>query len=244
MTHIVIYGATSAIGQATARAFADEGAHFFLVGRDLARTDQVAQDLQSRGAQATACVLDVLDFDAHQATVEQARQSLGQVDIVLFCHGVLGDQAEAEKDYAAAERILQVNFLSVVSLGGMWANVLEEQGHGTLAAVSSVAGDRGRQSNYMYGTAKGAVSIFLSGLRNRLFNKGVHVCDIKPGFVSTPMTAHLDQGPLFADADKVGRQIKEAIRGRKDEAYVPGFWRPIMGAIRAVPEPLFKRMKL
>ena len=124
------------------------------------------------------------------------------------------------------------------------ANYFEKRGEGTLAAISSVAGDRGRQSNYVYGTAKAAVNTYLQGLRNRLYSKGVHVLTIKPGFVDTPMTAHLRQGPLFASADRVARDIVKAIEKKKCIIYTPWFWRWIMLLIRLIPEPVFRRLKL
>jgi short-subunit dehydrogenase len=124
------------------------------------------------------------------------------------------------------------------------ANYFEKRGEGTLAAISSVAGDRGRQSNYVYGTAKAAVNAYLQGLRNRLYSKGVHVLTIKPGFVDTPMTAHLKQGPLFASVDQVARDIVKAIEKKKCIIYTPWFWRWIMLVIRLIPESLFRRLKL
>lgn len=242
---VVIFGATSAMAQGAARAFADDGASLFLVGRDEGRTEAVAADLRVKGAGTVVSrAMDFDAFDTFGATLEAARSTLGGYDVVLIAHGMLGDQAEAERDFSTAEQILRVNFLSVVALCTEAANTLEAQGHGTICVISSVAGDRGRQSNYIYGTAKGAVNIFLQGLRNRLHEKNVHVCCIKPGFVKSPMTAHLKQGPLFAEADKIGRGIVQAIRSRKDEVYLPKFWAAIMGGIRAVPEPVFKRMKL
>ncbi len=154
------------------------------------------------------------------------------------------DQKEAEHSYEETEKVLRVNVLSVVALLTPVANAFEARGSGTICVISSVAGDRGRQSNYVYGTAKGALNVFLQGLRNRLFKTGAKVVTIKPGFVSTPMTAHLDQGPLFADPDKIGRGVVDAVDRGANEVYLPGFWRPIMGAIRSIPEAVFKRLSL
>ncbi|HXC65533.1 MAG TPA: SDR family NAD(P)-dependent oxidoreductase, partial [bacterium] len=123
-------------------------------------------------------------------------------------------------------------------------NRFEAQGRGCLAVISSVAGDRGRQSNYVYGTAKATVTAFLSGLRNRLFRSGVQVLTIKPGMVDTPMTAALKKGPLFASADTVAAGIVRAVDKRRDVVYVPGYWRLVMGVIKALPEGVFKRLKL
>jgi short-subunit dehydrogenase len=164
--------------------------------------------------------------------------------MALLAHGVLGDQPMAEASYAAAAAVMRTNFLSAVSLITWLANYFEQLGQGTLAVISSVAGDRGRKSNYVYGASKGALTIFLDGVRNRIDRKGVHVLTIKPGFVATPMTAHLKQGPLFATPAQVARGIVRAIEKRRDVVYVPAFWREIMLAVRMVPRPIFKRMNM
>ena len=240
-----IFGATSAIAQGAARTLAERGCELVLVGRDLERIESVAEDIRARsGAQVTAREMDFDDLGAFAPMLEEAKEIMGTLDSVLVAHGVLGDQAEAERDFSIAEEILRVNLLSVIAICTEAANQFEQQGYGDICVISSVAGDRGRQSNYIYGTAKGAVNIFLQGLRNRLYPHGVHVLCVKPGFVSTPMTAHLKQGPLFANPDDIGRQLVDALTWRENEVYLPRFWRPIMSAIRAVPEPFFKRLKL
>jgi len=245
MSNILIYGATSAIAQETARAYAARGDALFLVGRDEAKLESVAKDLEVRGAKtAQVRAMDFEDFEDHARSFDDARKALGDIDVVLVAHGSLGDQATAERDYEETEKILRVNFLSVVSILTPIANAFEERGHGTIAVISSVAGDRGRQSNYIYGTAKGALNVYLQGLRNRLFKRGVHVLTVKPGFVATPMTAHLDQGPLFASPEKVGLGIVKAVDAARNEVYLPGFWRLIMTVIRSVPETVFKRLSL
>jgi short-subunit dehydrogenase len=169
---------------------------------------------------------------------------LGGLDTVLIAYGTLGDQKASAASVPETLEQLSTNFLSVVALGTLLANRLEAQRSGCLAVISSVAGERGRQSNYVYGTAKAGVSAFLQGLRNRLYPSGVQVLTIKPGFVDTPMTAGLKKGPLFASADAVARGIVRAVDRRKDVVYLPAFWAPIMALIRAIPEGIFKRMKL
>ena len=149
-----------------------------------------------------------------------------------------------EQDYAYTEQALRTNFLSVVSLLTPIANQLEKQHYGCIAVISSVAGDRGRQSNYVYGAAKGALTIFLQGLRNRLQAANVCVLTIKPGFVDTPMTADLKKGALWAKPESVAKGIYRAIKRRKNSVYLPWFWWPIMMVIRHIPEPIFKRLKL
>ena len=174
----------------------------------------------------------------------EALRSLDSIDLALIAHGVLGDQDQAQADFAAAAAILRTNFLSAVSLITWLANYFEREHKGTLAVISSVAGDRGRKSNYVYGASKGALNIFLDGVRNRVDRAGVHVLTIRPGFVATPMTSHLPRGPLFATPAQVARGIVKAIANRKDVVYVPWFWRPIMFVIRSVPEFIFKKQNL
>ena len=166
------------------------------------------------------------------------------MDTVLIAHGTLPDQPACEADYAVTLEAMTTNALSAISLLTRLANRFESQRRGTLAVISSVAGDRGRKSNYVYGTAKAAVSTFLDGLRNRLYESGVKVVTAKPGFVDTPMTASFEKGLLWAQPDAVGRGIHQAIVRGKDVVYLPGFWRLIMMIIRHVPETVFKRLSL
>tara|TARA_Y100001934_G_C12268103_1_gene733429 strand:- start:179 stop:916 length:738 start_codon:yes stop_codon:yes gene_type:complete len=245
MRNILIYGATSAMAVAFARCFAKEKASFYLVSRSQEKGQAIADDLQVRGAaHAEAHSLDFSNFADHEIIWQSALEALGTIDVVLVAHGEMGDQEEGQNDYQHAEEVLRTNFLSVVSLVTPIANHFEKERAGTIAVIASVAGDRGRQSNYIYGTAKGAVTTFLQGLRNRLHPSGVKVLTIKPGFVATPMTAHLDQGPLFASPEKVGAGIYEAVKTGKNEVYLPGYWRLIMSVIKGIPEPIFKRLKL
>lgn len=242
---ILILGATSAIATAVARELIAPDAQFFLVARNAAKLDAVRSDLLTRGAASvTVHVLDLDDTDAHTKTLDSAVADLGSIDLALIAHGVLGDQIEAQTSFPAAAAILHTNFVSAVSLITWLANYFEQQHKGTLAVISSVAGDRGRKSNYVYGASKGALNIFLDGVRNRVDRSGVHVLTIRPGFVATPMTTHMAQGPLFASPAQVARGIVKAIVSRKDVVYIPGFWRPIMFVIRSVPEFLFKKLNL
>jgi short-subunit dehydrogenase len=235
-TAVLALGATSAIAEATLRLLAERGARFYLVARRQDKLDVVAADLQTRGATGVAThVMDLDDTVAHPAMLAAAAQSLGTIELALLAHGVLGDQKEAEASYSAAEAVLKTNFLSAVSLITWLANYFESLHSGTLAVISSVAGDRGRKSNYVYGASKGALNIFLDGVRNRIDRAGVQVLTIKPGFVATPMTAHLPQNALFAHPSAVGRGILKAIEKRKDVAYVPPVWALIMLIIRSVP---------
>ncbi|QRK13495.1 SDR family oxidoreductase [Archangium violaceum] len=245
MKKVLVLGATSAIAQSTVRLLAARGAALYLVGRNAERLDAVARDARTRGASKVETeALDLDDLAQHEALVERATVALGGLDGALLAHGILGDQEAAQRSFAEAEKVLRTNFLSAVSLLTPLANRFEAQKAGTLVVISSVAGDRGRQSNYVYGASKGALSVFLQGLRNRLARSGVAVVTVKPGFVDTPMTADVKKNALFATPDKVARGIVRAADARKDEVYLPGFWGPIMFAIRGIPERVFKRMRL
>ncbi|MFL5359156.1 SDR family oxidoreductase [Archangium sp.] len=245
MKKVLVLGATSAIAQSTVRLLAARGASLYLVGRNPERLEAVAKDARTRGASKVETeALDLDDIAQHEALVERAATALGGLDGALLAHGILGNQEAAQRSYAEAEKVLRTNFLSAVSLLTPLANRFEAQKAGTLVVISSVAGDRGRQSNYVYGASKGALSVFLQGLRNRLAHAGVAVVTVKPGFVDTPMTADVKKNALFATPEKVARGIVRAADARKDEVYLPGFWGPIMFAIRGIPERVFKRMKL
>jgi decaprenylphospho-beta-D-erythro-pentofuranosid-2-ulose 2-reductase len=238
---ILVLGATSAIAMAVMRQLVTPAAHFFLVARSKDKLTAVAQDLLVRGApRVDMIVADLDDTQAHAQMLAVATSQLGAIDLVLLAHGVLGDQAAAERDYFTAEPILVTNFLSAVSLLTWLANYCQSQGRGTLAVISSVAGDRGRKSNYVYGASKAGLNAFLSGLRNRIDRSGVQVLTIKPGFVATPMTARVPKNRLFATPEQVANGILKAVRKRRNVVYVPWFWRPIMTIIKAVPEWIFK----
>ena len=242
---VLIVGATSAIAMETARAYAAYGARLFLTGRDAARLDGVAADLRVRGAGAVeTAVLDVTERRRGAEVMESAWAAFGGLDVALLAPGVLPDQAQCQTSADDALAAIDVNFTSVVALLTPLASRFEASRAGCIAVISSVAGDRGRQSNYVYGSAKGGLDRFLEGLRNRLFRAGVAVVTLKPGFVDTPMTAGMRQGPLFASARRAGRAVYRAIERRRDVAYIPWFWRPIMAIIRALPEPVFKRLRL
>jgi decaprenylphospho-beta-D-erythro-pentofuranosid-2-ulose 2-reductase len=188
--------------------------------------------------------MDLDDTVKHPQMLESAAEALGHIDLALIAHGVLGDQDQAQADYSVTETILRTNLLSPVSLCTWLGNYFAAQRGGILAVISSVAGDRGRKSNYIYGTSKGALNIFLDGLRNRIDRHGVHVLTIRPGFVATPMTAHLRRNALFADPNTIARGIVKAIERRKDVVYLPAVWSAIMLVIRSIPQPLFKRLDM
>jgi decaprenylphospho-beta-D-erythro-pentofuranosid-2-ulose 2-reductase len=242
---ILIIGATSAMAEATARTWAADHHQLYLVGRDEERLTRMTKDLSIRGAHTVEyATLDLNHFDAHQAMIEQAVKSLGGLDIALIAHGTLSDQKACEQDFNQALTELNTNAISVMSLLTHLANYFEAQKAGTLAVISSVAGERGRQSNYVYGAAKGAVSLFLQGLRQRLDKSGVHVLTIKPGFVDTPMTKDLKKGLLWAQPHAVAKLINKGVASKKNIIYTPDYWALIMAVIKAIPERLFKKVAL
>lgn len=242
---VLLLGAASAIAQETAKLLAAEGDRLFLVARSENQLEIVARDLEARGAAGVGrLAVDLNDFARHAELVERATQAMDGLDTVIVAHGLLGDDDRSQTDWAEADLVIRTNFTSAAAVLTLVAQRFEAQGAGTIVGISSVAGDRGRRSNYVYGAAKGGFSLFLQGLRSRLQDKGVHVLTVKPGPVDTPMTEHLTKGFLFARASDVARGIQRAMRRRKDVAYLPWFWRIIMGVIVSIPEPLFKRMRL
>jgi short-subunit dehydrogenase len=243
MKNILIIGATSAIAEATARLWAGRGYRLYLVGRHECRLKNITADLQVRGAaKVDYAVLDVNDFELHDSVITAAASELGEIDIALVAHGSLGDQRESERDVSTALREFNVNAISVISLLTIIANRFEKQGHGTIAVISSVAGERGRPSNYVYGAAKSAVTTFTQGMRGRLHRSGVQVLTIKPGFVDSPMTAHLKKGALWSSPEKIAHYIERGIEKRCDVIYAPWFWIGIMAFIRIMPERVFKTL--
>jgi len=246
MQNVMIFGVTSAIAEATARRFSEQGDNLYLFARNEERLARIADDLKIRGAHA----VDFAPWDAaaneadYGQVLDRAYAALSHIDVVLIAHGTLPDQSACEGDIETTLREVNINAISTISLLTLLANRMEQQKRGTLAVITSVAGDRGRQSNYVYGTAKGMVSIFLQGLRNRLYKSGVNVLDIKPGFVDTPMTADFKKGLLWAKPERIARDIVAAIDSRKSEIYTPFFWRWIMLIIRSIPENIFKRLSL
>lgn len=245
MKKILILGATSAIAKATARLFAAHGDSLYLVARDANQLVSLAQDLSVRGAsQVLTHSVDLTDQSQHAQLLKQVTTEMDGLDLVLVAYGTLGDQKACEQDFATTLLELEINCLSVLSLLTHVANQFEQQQAGSIAVISSPAGDRGRQSNYIYGTAKGALSIFLQGLRNRLSKHNVHVLTIKPGFVDTPMTKEFSKGLLWVKPETIAKGIVRAIDKKREVVYLPFFWRFIMLIIKSIPEKFFKRLSL
>ncbi|WP_263381938.1 SDR family oxidoreductase [Granulicella arctica] len=242
---ILVLGATSGIAEATCRIWAKQGARLFLVARNGDKLAAVAADLKTRGASyVDTAVADLDDTTQHPTLLAHAINSLTGMDVAYLAHGVLGEQPQAEQDFGHAAQILHTNFIAPVSLLTWLANYCVQRHAGVLAVISSVAGDRGRKSNYLYGSSKAGLSAFLGGLRNRVDREGVTVLTIKPGPVKTAMTAGMKGSEKFADVDKVAQTIVAAIDKRRDSLYVPFQWQPIMFIIRNIPESIFKKLNL
>lgn len=245
MRKILIVGGASAIASEAAKLFAQEGAELFLCDLKKSRLEAVRDDILSRhNTKIEIEEFDALDFEKHAEFLDSVVSQIGGIDVVLIAHGTLPNQTVMQEDNLAAVREFNINGLSVISFATVVANYFEKVGKGTLAVISSVAGDRGRKSNYLYGSAKGAVSLFLQGLRNRLASTEVKVITIKPGMVDTPMTANMPKSFLFAKSEVVGKGIYDAINSGKDIVYLPMFWRCIMFIIKHIPEVIFKKLNL
>ena len=246
MRRVLLIGATSAIVEATAKRFARQGDNLYLLGRSAPKLQAIASNLKVLGANHVCTgIVDANDYAMHASAVEKAIAALGGIDVALLGYGVLPDQKACQDSADAARQALEINATSLMSLMTDLANIFEKQGGGTLAVISSVAGDRGRQSNYIYGAAKAGLNVFAQGLRNRLDRAGVNVLVIKPGFVDTPMTAEFAaKGLLWATPERVASDIYKAIVQGRHTVYTPWFWRWIMLGIRCIPEVLFKRLSL
>ncbi len=243
-TGIVILGTTSPIARAIACEYAQMGHALVVAARDATENDAIAADLRIR-YQATVHALawDAEDFDSHGAFLDACVEALGDsLQGVVLCSGHMEDQEAGQNDFAVAKRTIDVNFTGSVSILNRFANHFEEKGTGFLAVLGSVAGDRGRMSNYIYGSSKAGLTAYLEGLRNRLHHAGVQVTTIKPGFMDTRMT--WGEVPFAAAPEAAARDIVKAIAKKKNTAYVPWFWRYIMLLIRHIPEWQFKKMKM
>lgn len=243
---IFISGASSAMAQAYARRHASLGARFYLLARSADKLEVIKQDLLVRGAQSVVTqVVDMAETQNYAAIVDKAVSALGAIDIALLAQGVMYKQEDLQNNTALIRGMYQVNLLSAIELLSALANYFEQQKKGSLLVISSVAGDRGRQSNYVYGATKAALSVFTDGLRNRLHRHGVTVVTVKPGFVDTPMTQDLEKGgPLWATPEKIAEDMDKTIAKGGAVLYTPWFWRYIMLIIKHIPEFIFRKMSL
>lgn len=240
----IILGATSSMARAFARALAAEGAGLLLAGRDAEELAALAADCRLRGARlAEALAFDARDARTFAPIIARAEAEEGAIHAAVFV-GSMPDQAAIDADPALIDGVVADSFTGPARFLQMLAPVLEARGQGTIVGVGSVAGDRGRLGNYVYGAAKAGFATYLSGLRNRLARAGGHVVTVKPGFVDTAMTWGLPGLFLVASPEAVAADILAAVRRRRNVIYTPFFWRWIMLIIRHIPEPVFKRMKI
>lgn len=245
MKSVLILGATSGIASALAYKLAMKKFNLVLAGRDIVALKSLANDLSIKhGIKTSVKIFEALDYENHDSFFKDCITEVTSIDGVVLCYGHLGDQIQGQKDFSAAKEIIDINYTSPLSILSIAANYFEAQKKGFICAISSVAGDRGRQSNYFYGSAKGALALFLQGLRNRLSKSNVRVITVKPGFVDTKMTFGQEGMFLVAKPEKVARDIYKAIQKNKNVLYTPFFWYWIMFIIKAIPEKIFKKMKL
>ncbi len=243
MKNIVIIGATSGISQAVAKQMLADDVCLHLVARDMEKLNIVASDFKSRGCGEVVCYqLDFNELQQHAAVVHDIVNKAGVIDTLFICYGLMHPQSECETNVEKALEQVKSNYTSVVSLLVLFSQLMQKQNAGTIAVVSSVAGDRGRKSNYIYGSAKAGLTIFLEGLRYQLYEHGIQVLTIKPGFVDSPMTAHLKKGALWVSTDLVAGYIVKAINKKKSVIYVPPFWFLIMTIIKIIPAFIFRKL--
>ena len=243
---IAIFGANADIARAMARLWAARGARLCLFSRDKKRLSRLAQDLTLRGASFVSSeAFEARNFASHEQLLSHAHKALGGLQVVVLAQGILPNQNICEKNFEQARVAWETNFLSVASLAHLACARMEKKG-GVIAVFGSVAGDRGRASNYVYGSGKGAVALFLQGLRHRLARTSSPLCiqTIKPGFVDTKMTASFQKSALWASPEQVARTVVRAIDKRREHLYVPWFWIGIMAIIRNIPEKIFRRLPL
>jgi len=246
--NVIVCGATSAVAFALCRRLAARGWRLHLLGRDRKRLEEMIADLRVRGATTVSCGLfDAADIQAIPSSFQAAVAAVAEpIDGVIVCHGLLADEADKLPTPESIKRTIDVNFTSAAIVLSLAAQQLVDRRAGFLVAISSVAGDRGRQSNFCYGSAKAGLTAWLSGLRNRLQPTGVRVLTIKPGIIDSPMTNGRDVGPkaLITSPETVATAVEQAILHGRDVVYTPWFWRPIMAVIRWIPERVFKRLRL
>lgn len=243
--NVLIVGATSTLAIHVARRLVSDQTAFFLVGRNAEELADVAQDLSARGARKVdTLVQDANRFEDHQVCIDTAHRELGGFDLAMICYGSLPSQEASQGSVSTVLEEIAVNGTTVVSYATMIANVLEQQNAGCLAVFSSVAGERGRRSNYIYGSAKSLVTTYLQGLRHRFSATPVRIVTILPGMVDTKMTEDMPKGPLFSAPETVAEDIVRALGSNRDVVYTPWFWRYIMMIIRSLPWPIFKRLNV
>lgn len=244
--HILILGATSAIAHSLAKKYANEGSHAFtLLGRNEQRLYSCALELKAIGDhQVDVQIVDFLNATSIIQIIDESIQKYGSIDIAVLAQGSLTEQEKAKKDLQYLKDEFMLNAMSIIIPAQYIGNHFKEIGKGILIGIGSVAGERGRKGNYAYGSSKSAIHTFLSGLRNDIGNEKIRIMTIKPGFVATPMTAHLKQSPLFVKPDYIAKEIMRGIEQGIDVMYIPSYWRLIMMIIRALPEKIFMKLNI
>lgn len=246
MKTILILGANSAMAKAWAMLVAKPEHQLILAGRHPNELEKNAADIELRTQAAKPVVMpfDAKKTETHAAFVQTLTERYPELDEVYLFFGTMKDQKASQQQFELSRETMTVNYVGAASILEQVANHMEKQKKGLIVGVSSVAGDRGRQSNYIYGSSKSAFSTYLQGLRNRLAHYGVHVMTVKPGLVHTPMTSHLKQGLLMASPETFAKGLLKAVHRKKNEAYIPWFWRWIMVVVKSIPENVFKKMKM
>ncbi len=242
---VLILGATSRIAQQVGHRYAEEGHAVYVTARDAAEAELVAADIAIRHEVPTGFgAFDALDMPSHRRFIAEVEECLGPIEVALVAFGEMGDQEESQRDFGMARQVIDINFTGAASICEAIAERMEERGRGAIIGLSSVAGDRGRQSNYIYGSAKGAFTLYLGGLRNRLTKSAVQVLTVRLGFVDTRMTYGMKTGIPIADPTDISRRILRHQQRGSDSVYLPGFWWLIMTIICLIPERIFKRLSL
>jgi len=242
---ILVFGANSAICHELLKLYARQGARYYLVGRNPQKLQAIADDLEARGGTVSGSTsYDFNEYQQHESCVLRARESLGLIDLAIVAHGSLPDQVECETSGTAVKTCMDDNFTSTAIIVQACARQLALQRRGTLAVVSSVAGDRGRKGNYFYGAAKAGIDALLQGLQGRFSGSGVKIVNIKPGMIITPMTSGMKHGPIWATAEAIAPAIYRAIAKGRKVCYVPGYWRLIMFIIRCLPTGVLARLPI
>ena len=242
---VLVLGATSRIAHELALRYGEAGQAVAVAARDLEEALRIAADVRVRTtAPCEAFRFDALAFETHEALVSAVAERLGEIEVAVLAFGDMGEQASSQSDFAAAHRVIDSNYTGCVSMCEHLVSGMLQQKRGAIVGITSVAGERGRQSNYIYGSAKGAFTLYLQGLRNRLFKSGLTVTTIKLGFVDTRMTFGMKTGIPIASPEDASRAIFESQARGADVVYYPWFWAGIMGIIRAIPEAAFKRLSL
>lgn len=241
--NILILGATSDIAIAIAKEYAKQGDHLILAGRNIQLLEEIASDISIRYETSVVTkAFDALDYSSHNHFFSVLDPS---PDMVFCVFGYLGDQDKGQATWDEARSIIETNYTGAVSILNVVADHMEKRRNGVIVGISSVAGDRGKMTNYLYGSAKAGFTAYLSGLRNRLFHSQVHVLTVKPGFVATEMTSHMDlPAPLTATPEQVAKQTVGAVKSQKNVIYTLKRWWLIMFIIKSIPEFIFKRLKL